>query len=283
MKPEHYIHLFKNIGSVVPIWNSVFLIMNELHDKNKDALVQEAINKLGHNIVEDGVIGNDTITILSKCDPTAFLTVLGELLTSEEDSHVDEHSTLKNIIMPYLAKAEGLHLHWNARSETDFTTPYGVYAHSFPNSKPVKYIRRLAFQKGFKRVTRKNVHKIDSSLTPEERRKLADLIYEFYIDNFMDPKVNEHLGPKSALTFFSNSVNGGRSRGYKSLQSALKVTVDGKFGKESLRALTSYKGTDTQLNAGMLAYMRIFYHKLAEKPKFKIYLSGWLNRLKNLA
>jgi len=283
MTPKNYAEVFKRIGQAVPLWNAVYLIISKLMDRGEEKLLQQACVNAGVNTLVDGIVGPMTIRAISMCDPSRLLSEIGALLVEnkETNEYAVENDNLKDVIMKYLATAEGLHLHWNS-NEKGFTTMYGVYAYSFPRAEPVRLANAYAVENGFRNITKSNVHKVDASLTLEQRRALKDAIFRFYTRNFMNEEVNEYLGNKSALSFFSNSVNGGMGRGYKSLQSALRVSADGKFGKGSFRALKSFDGSDDQLNAGILGYMYNFYVRLAKKLKFKRYFKGWVNRLVGL-
>lgn len=289
MRPQEYIKTFQGIGSVIPIWNSVFLILKQLHDQNGDKLAQQSVNMVigSHTLIEDGIIGPSTIKHIAMVDPVKFLSALGTLLTKKKqaigpkENDLSVQDSVKEAIMTYLGKNEGTHMHWNS-TERNFTTAYGVYAYSFPKSKPVKYMQSIAKKKGFGKITRHNVRKVDRAMTTGERRALKDIVYAFYLTHFMDPKVNEHLGIKSSRSFFSISVNGGMGRGYKSLQSAIGTKVDGKFGKGSFKKLESCTKSDTALNQSMLTYMAKFYARLVKKAKFWVYRRGWKNRLLGL-
>jgi len=283
MTPKNYAKIFKRIGQFSPLWNDVYHTLSKLMDRGEEKLIQEACVNAGVDTLVDGIIGHETIRAISMIDPSHLLLEISALFVEnkETDEFAIENDDLKDVIMKYLATAEGMHLHWN-NNEKDFTTMYGVYAYSFPKSEPVRLAKMYAVNHGFRRITKSNVHKVDAALTIEQRRALKDSIFKFYASNFMDKEVNRYLGNKSALSFFSNSVNGGMSRGYKSLQYALKVNVDGKFGKRSFGALKSYEGSDDNLNESILNYMYNFYLTLNKKPKFKRYFKGWVNRIVGL-
>jgi len=283
MTPRDYADVFRRIGSTLPMWNSVYIVIVKLMEREEEKLLQQACVNAGVEIEVDGIVGPNTIKALSMCDPSKLMSEIGVLLLKNKESGEFDISSddLKDVIMKYLAKAEGMHLHWN-KHEKGFTTMYGVYSYSFPKAEPVLLVKRFAKENGFKNITKTNILDVDHSLTVEQRRKLKDSIYKFYLDNFMDEKINIFLGNKSTLSFFSISVNGGMRRGYKSLQSALGVVVDGAFGRGSFNALKKYNGSDKEMNEGMLSYMYQFYAMLAKKKKFKRYFKGWVNRLVSL-
>ena len=289
MTPSKYINTFQKLGRLIPLWNSVFLIIKELSEQDKDLIIQKAVKNCGLDIVCDGIVGPNTIRLIGMCKPMHYLSEIGKLLVEDkkEPAKFDKskNTSGKDFIMGYLAKAEGSHLHYN-RTEKDFTTGYGIYAHSFPKAKIVRYIRRRAREMGYKRITRSNVNIIDSKFTNEDRKVMYDMAYEFYVNNFMNARVNEIVENKSQLSFFSIAVNGGRGRAAKVLQKAINVKADGKIGRGTLSKLERYceSNNDDTLNQGMLRHMHSFYLYLVRKnaKKFGLYLKGWTNRLKGL-
>ena len=133
----------------------------------------------------------------------------------------------------------------------------------------------------------------------EYREVETDLIWQFYVDNYMDSEVIQHLGNKSSLTFFSIGVNGGKGRGAKALQTAInkvyesqkapmKVGADGAIGRGTRKALADLDGNglidDDQFNQYMLEYMDGFYKYLItnNESKYGLYKKGWRNRLVGL-
>jgi len=281
MTPKNYVKTFQKIGQAVPIWNSVFLIVKEAQESGQSDLIQRAVVECGQSVGKfgvDGVIGQATIIGIARCNPVSFLTMLGVLLKQTDEPL---QRSVKDTIMDYLAEAEGLHVHWNS-TESNFTTMYGIYATLFPRAKPVLYILRHAKTHGI-RVVRKNISKIDALLSDAQRVVLRDMIYDFYVENFMDERVNRYLEPLSALSFFSHGVNGGKKRGVITLQRALKIDDDGIVGKGTLMALEHTSMDDVALNNSMGVAMWRFYKYLASKgKKYSVYLNGWRNRLLGL-
>jgi lysozyme family protein len=259
-----------------------------------DKDIQHAINTVAGTVLvrEDGFFGPGTLKALLKVGVSPVLSVMLYKETFNAPSatgniNSNKHSdSKKEGIMNYLARWEGTTLHWNRR-ETDMTTPYGIYRKSFPKAKIFKYIDKLSKKYLGKTIRKRNLvdlNKFNKSITNSEKDKIRDMAYDFYMDTFMNDKVNGYLNPKEALTFFSLSVNGGLGRGAKALQSALGTVVDGKIGKGTLKALKTAKTAGRDLNNGMLTYMENFYRYLVRKnpKKYRVNLKGWLNRLNGL-
>ena len=240
-------------------------------NKEDIIIIQRIINERlePKKIIEDGIVGPKTLVAYQLID---FNYIYDKF----------EYNKKKEYILNYLELAEGTHLHWN-RGESNFTTMLGIYAKSFPKSEPIKYIENIAKKNNIKRITRKNIKYIDSLLTKRDKENLKHIIYNFYEDNFMNKDINSYLGRKSTLSLFSNSINGGINRGYRSLQSALSIRVDGNFGYNSMKALKLNKLTDDEMNQKLGDYMFSFYNRIARKnAKYKRYINGWTNRLLNL-
>ena len=246
-------------------------------DGHDPKLVQQAIG----GIEVDGVIGYQTTNALLALDKTIFLSKLFDLVTNKQD--IPPPSSKKDTMMAYLGRYEGTVVHWN-KTESSYTTPYGVYRKLFPKAQVVLYIDKRAKELGInlRRRNTRELAKLNRLLTRKDKDIIKDLAYEFMLSHFVDKRVEPYLDAKETLTFFSLSVNGGAGRGRKALQSALGVKVDGKIGKQTLGKLEARKGS---LNEGMLSYMRGFYLRLIQRnpSKYAIYKRGWMNRLKGLA
>jgi len=88
---------------------------------------------------------------------------------------------------------------------------------------------------------------------------------------------------------FDTGVNMGTGTAIKLLQRTLnneygfKLDVDGGLGKFTMNAMNTVSNT-LKLAQQYLGTRRDYYNSLAdEKPKFKKYLKGWLNRVNDLA
>ena len=193
-------------------------------------------------------------------------------------------------IMNYLAKAEGDYIHFN-KGEKDITSAYGIYRYSFPNAEIFKFYESLGLGDLRYPTVRGKVREVIQS-DPDLYAKERQLAFDFYIEHFIDPNVVRLLDDKTELTFFSIAVNGGRKRGAKALQSAIrklgyKIVVDGIVGARTLTALEDaiQRYGNAPINAGMITYMRGFYERLIKRnpDKYARYTRGWENRMRGLA
>ena len=267
-----------------------YFILLAIDSINKPRAIQKAINEYygEEKVIVDGMIGPKTIAEMIKIDDDIFTSLLMEIVDDKEDLiHKEEIPIVigsKEAIIQYLKNAEGDLIHWN-KTESDFTTPGGVYAKLFPRSEPVRYVKELAkkYKVNLNRRNLKELAKLNNAITREEKKELWDKVYNFVIDKFTDDRVLKYLDANEALVYFSLALNGGLNRGNKAIQSALSVAVDGKIGKGTLRALNLSK--DKNLIPGMLNYMQRFYDYLIRKnpKKYGLYRRGWHNRLLNLA
>jgi len=190
-------------------------------------------------------------------------------------------SSTRKKIMDYLSRWEGNHLHKNS-TEDYITSAYGIYKKSFPDAAIFKFYEQIADELGvstFDRPGREVINKFMDA-NPIYKEVEEDLAWQFYVDNFMGNTILQYLPPKSALSFFSISVNGGKKRANKALQTAVNkvyeeyqvpkhLVVDGIVGKGTKTALKELVGNglvdDNIFNQYMLEYMNNFYHYLAKK------------------
>jgi len=265
---------------------SLYLLVTMLVEDDKDIIIQKALNILKpDSVVEDGVIGYNTVKAIINSDEDIFANAIIEY-TLGKGIITDTPKSGKEKIMGYLGAYEGLIVHWN-KGETDITTPYGVYGKSFPNSKPILYVQKLAVKHTGHKITKRNLRRIallNSRITRSEKLKIKNLCWEFYLENFMDKRVIPLLDAKSNLSYFSCSVNGGRGRGAKVLQQAVSVKPDGEIGNVTLRAIRTAKRRNVDINKGILDAMLRFYKYLIRiNPiKFRRFRKGWFARIAGL-
>jgi len=279
-----YTKRITTLGKVVPLWGAVSIIISKILEENNAKIIQEAISKQ-KSIKIDNIFGQQSFNTLIQCDPNQLLQDLGKLWVEyNSDAHPEKVVNAQEKIRSYILEAEGTKVHWN-KTESNFTTPGGVYAKLFPHSKPVKYVRQLAkkYRVDLSRRNLHQLHKLNNSMTREEFNHLTDLVVDFELAHFADNRVVNLLDPNEGLVYFSLALNGGLSRGNKAVQSAIKVKVDGKIGKGTLKVLEIKK--DQKIVVGMLNYMQYFYDYLIHKNprKYGLYKRGWHNRLVALA
>jgi lysozyme family protein len=282
MVSKKTLETLKNIGD-----KNYFFIVKAIDAMNKPRAIQRAINKYNNadTVEVDGIIGPGTIREMIKIDDDEFTDVLFDILYNDKVEVESPNSVgSKEALIQYLKSAEGGHVHWN-KTESDFTTPGGVYAKLFPRSEPVVYVRKLAkkYDVNLRHRNLNQLAKLNNSMTKEEKRILWDKVYDFVTDKFIDKRVIDYLDANELLVYFSLALNGGLSRGNKALQTAIGVKADGKIGKGTLKALQN--GMDKDLIPGMLDYMQKFYDYLTTKnpKKYGMYKKGWHNRLVHLA
>lgn len=266
---------------------TIFTLVTALIKIGAGIYIQKKINLLaGKNLlVEDGIVGYNTVKALLNFDEdiiTEALVKIKARLNAEEPKGISG----KDAIMTYLGTYEGTIIHWN-KGETAITTPYGVYAKPFPNSKPVKFANELAVKYTGRKFTYRDLKQIatvNNSVTPKEKMHMKNLCWNFYVNNFMNKNVIPLLTRKPNLSYFSCSVNAGRSRGAKVLQKAVNAKPDGKIGKITLSMITKAVDKRVDINKGILDAMRKFYLTLIRinPSKFGRFKNGWLNRLISL-
>jgi lysozyme family protein len=113
-------------------------------------------------------------------------------------------------------------------------------------------------------------------------RQLEDAeMHAIYEAGYWLPPRCDLLQRQLDLVQFDTAVNMGVARAVSMLQGALACDVDGDFGPATRKAAEA-----CSLGATLIAYCdarEAYYRRLAEqKPKLKVFLKGWLNRLNAL-
>lgn len=97
-----------------------------------------------------------------------------------------------------------------------------------------------------------------------------------YRTSYWQPIHAQELPPAVALALFDAAVNVGPAKAVSMLQKALGVEIDGVVGSRTLKA-AGRQGTEVLPR--FLANRAAYYLELAEfKPRFRVYLNGWLAR-----
>jgi len=259
----------------------LFIVRNALVDK-----LQESLNTVSEEqLVVDGVLGGKTIVSLGSV-LSGDTHIMSNVINESHNVSVTEDDRLESDLLNFLADAEGTTMHYNRRTEHSYTTPYGIYKYEHPHAEVVKYIDSLFIKYGLNSRSYKDVRAINSKFTVLEKNRIKTLALKFYKENFMDMRIINLVDRHVAITFLSIAINGGKSRGVKSIQKSIGTAVDGQFGKQSLHALSEYIENHTwkALNFHMLEYMLYFYSGLIKRnKKFGVYKNGWYNRLKKTA
>ncbi len=82
--------------------------------------------------------------------------------------------------------------------------------------------------------------------------------------------------PELKLHLFDQGVNSGTKRAVKLLQAELNLVTDGIIGKKTAAAVNGKFTAEDYKEV-----RRAFYNRLAEKPRLKVFLKGWLNRVEH--
>lgn len=292
IKNNKYLKYVKSTGNY-EIYMMLLLVMkNGWLDE-----LQEYLNtNYGTNLAVDGIIGFGTlkgIDIAMAKDKDVLVKFIDTLENENRPKQVIKKSgndpdDLKSVLMNFLAHYEGTVIHYNRgenhrNGKPAYTTPYGVYSKVFPKAKIISYVDSLFRKYGLNKYSVSDIKAINRKLTNAEKIRIKELAFDFYVANFMNKKVLELIDPASALTYLSISINGGKGRGAKAIQSAIGAGVDGAIGPGTLKKLKSFvKNNDRRLlNRKMLEYMQHHYDNLIRKNpgKYKRFEKGWYRRL----
>lgn len=112
------------------------------------------------------------------------------------------------------------------------------------------------------------------NITDEQAAKI-------YKKNYWDVcKADKIADSNIAYLLVDFAVNSGCRTAIKALQSLIGVEVDGVIGNITLNSLNSYYNPKEMFDM-LMDYRKDFYNKLVEKkPSQKVFLKGWMNRLK---
>lgn len=99
------------------------------------------------------------------------------------------------------------------------------------------------------------------------------IISNIYYDEYWLPHCPD-LPLGVDYVYFDTGVNAGWQRATRTLQTAIGVKVDGKFGPITLRA--AQQADENETITAMSEWRRVFYRSLSQFPR---YGHGWLNRV----
>lgn len=97
-----------------------------------------------------------------------------------------------------------------------------------------------------------------------------------YLRDYWQPLHADQLPRQLAFVLFDTAVNVGVARAVSMLQTALGVEIDGVIGSRTVAAAVRQQGAAL---SRFMARRAGYYLELAEfKPRFRVYLQGWLTR-----
>ena len=197
------------------------------------------------------------------------------------------------MLIDYLIEAESYTIHYNP-GERGKTAPAGIYYKYYPDWEGWRFLTQIAQENRitFDPAASDNVGCRDLTQIVQEvyRDELDTLIYSFVKREYYDTlQLDLFPGSKSALSYFSITVNGGKRRSAKILQKVLKahgaqIDIDGKAGPKTYAALAACGLDDDYLNQQILLQVYYFYNYLIGRSpsKYRRFYDGWINRLKRL-
>lgn len=97
------------------------------------------------------------------------------------------------------------------------------------------------------------------------------ILFKFYHDEFWNPLYDQIRSERLAVRLFDLGVNLGVKRAVRLIQQIAGVTIDGVFGKQTLRAVNLY-----DVYGNFIAEADKYYRSLDDFPTFG---KGWINRL----
>jgi len=234
-------------------------------------------NKYGTKLIVDGIFGMNTLVAID----TAMRKDHG-VIDNFITLNTPKKPTIKKMVLTFLADAEGTIVHFNKKTETSYTAPYGIYRKVFPNATVIKYIDSLYRKYNLNIESPKDARRINYLMTNDEKELARELAWEFYKKYFIAKPLLDILDTSSFLTYFSISVNGGKKRGGKAIQHTIHAKADGAIGPSTIKHIKDFllQKDFTRLNFGMLEYMYNFYRRLISMhSEYSIYKNGWYNRL----
>lgn len=200
--------------------------------------------------------------------------------------------------LKYLAKAEGTEIHRNS-TESDITSPYGIYREQHPKASIFKYIDHVANSNGITKPSASwsssDIAKVNAKL---DMGKINEHATEFYND-FITKLHLDIFTEESKLAAFSLYTNGPLIF-WKSVQATInkfnsngwidyiKQGVDGEYGKRTRDGLLLIQEICTEnklyghiFEGYMISHMQLEYARLAaaNPAKFLKHLNGWNNRV----
>ncbi len=159
--------------------------------------------------------------------------------------------------LPIVQKSEGGYV--NHKNDRGGETNYGVTKATFLEAKR-------------QRILSKDIVNV-ANITKKDAEKVFKQMY-------WNKMHGDDLPRDLSIAVFDMAINSGPKTAIKTLQKVLGVSQNGTIGSETLLAINNYKGDllDDYLKAREAKYLAI----VKKKPTQKVFIKGWLNRLKDL-
>ncbi len=172
------------------------------------------------------------------------------------------------IAYKHLAKVEGaLSEHKN---DPGGVTKYGISLRFLEDYEKTEQGRKVLTELKIYHVDRNTI----VALNKEQSKRI---LYEAF---WISPNIASLPLILSVITY-DYAVNSGSFYAVKVLQKAINAHIDGIIGSQTIRL--SYAANTTQAAKFMLEERAKYYIRLSnQKPKFKVFLNGWLNRVESL-
>lgn len=201
-----------------------------------------------------------------------------------------------NIILDLLYKQEGGVIHRNP-SEKDITTSYGIYRYSWADAEVFKYIDKVAnnlkLPYDSSSWDKEQISRINEEIDQNLERYYSYVFYQGYFS-----KLNLEIYPEELLNVACSIYTNSPLIYSKALQNSLNrfvskglleygfLTVDGKIGQKTnllVKDLNNLpKSVINEFKNLLIDNCKEQYIKLAQNPKYKKFLNGWLNRCESL-
>lgn len=159
--------------------------------------------------------------------------------------------------LPIVQKSEGGYV--NHKNDRGGETNYGVTKATFLEAQRQK-------------ILSKNIVSV-GNITKEDAEKVFKQMY-------WNKMHGDDLPRDLSIAVFDMAINSGPKTAIKTLQKVLGLAQDGAIGPEILLAISNYKGDllDDYIKAREAKYRAI----VKKNPTQKVFIKGWLNRLKDL-
>ena len=161
-------------------------------------------------------------------------------------------------------------LHKN-KGETGYTF-MGIYQTAHPNWRGWAIVEAYLQNFGNMQLASERLY---------QNAEIKELTAQFYKKEFWDKaKLDSVIPYEQAHLIFCFGVNVGLKTAIKKAQQIVGVDDDGIVGKITIKALNAYSPLkfETEYKRAFIDY----YTRLAtSNPKYRVFLTGWLNRVKN--